>query len=185
MRERNRTEQYLHERVQQVFEANPDPIMGEIALRALVEEVATACGLFVGEMHSTTMLATWVGRFLDKLTAVKNGMPQEVRIGPKPVPKEAQPEAEPAPDELDEADRPPSQLFLNRRRAAGALFIEGPALADVREARDLRQWQLGALVGLSQRAISRLEHGEQAGTVEEYRKLRHALNLPIKEPGHD
>jgi DNA-binding XRE family transcriptional regulator len=165
----NPTEQYLHERVQRIHAANPDPILFEVALGALVEEVADACGRFVGEMRSTTMLAMWVQHFLGKMEVVDTGVPQEVRIGPSRASTPFGPGHT-------------AKLRDARRRAAGAAYLDGMTIRRARRQAGMTQKALAEATVLSEMSIVRLERGTRVASAAEYETLRTILKLPVGAP---
>lgn len=183
MRARNRTEQYLHDRIQALFDQNPDPILSEVALGHLVEEVATACGLFIGEIRSTEKFSIWVGAFLDKLVDVRAGKPQAVYLGPDPAPK-AVPPAPPEQAGLPGVAERKVQTYTGsaaRGPAVGRAYLSGAEINAARERLGWTQRRLGKEIGSSGSYMSNLENGVAMARQATYVALRGALALPLPE----
>jgi DNA-binding XRE family transcriptional regulator len=189
-RQRNRTEQYLHERMQAIFAANPDPILFEVALAYLIEEVATACGLFVGEIRSAEKFSTWVGCFLDKVVDVRAGKPQQVRIGPDPVPKDDLPPAPPQDEQAETlpATAPEQALPVKpwvRGLNAGPLYMTGKQIMRHRKRLRMTQDALGEKFDMTGTCISHWETGRTLPSAQQYADLRAIFGLAPEGPVDD
>lgn len=82
MRDMNETEAYLHARLVRLAQAHPTQAMFEEALLVLAKELGTAAGLLVGESKSADMRARFSGYYGAKLTDMRQGVKQDIRLIP-------------------------------------------------------------------------------------------------------
>jgi DNA-binding transcriptional regulator YiaG len=195
MRDMNRTEQYLYDRVREIDRTNPNPFIHGAEMAYFVREVAEATALLVSEGYGDAALDYFNDHFHARLAEIRGGAPVPVRLvrpddpppPPPPPPLESsrqlelptEPAVAPATAQ-DEAE--PNLRVAKLRRKAGPFYVNGEDAKNARTKKGLHQYELAPRIGVAQTTISRVERGKSALSVAGYQALRRELGLPEQGP---